>query len=110
MKIWNATKGIALSENVLVLKTLAEKASGLIDVEEPHAAFFKTRFGVHTFGMSRPLDCLILDDLNRVRRIKENLQPNKMFFYPPVWKNVVELPAGTVRMTGTEVDDKIEIT
>jgi uncharacterized membrane protein (UPF0127 family) len=109
MKVMNETKNAVLSEDVLILKTLAEKASGLIDIDEPKAAFFKTRWGVHTFGMGRPLDCLILDDLGRVKRIKENLGPNKAFFWPPLWNRVVELPAGKVAETRTEVGDKISI-
>ncbi len=109
MQVRNETKNVILSEDVLILKTLAEKASGLVDIDEPKAAFFKTRWGVHTFGMDRPLDCLILDDLGNVRRIKENLQPNKIFFWPPLWNGVVELPAGKIAETGTEIGDKISI-
>ncbi len=109
MKIVNETKNSVLSEEVLMLKTLAEKASGLIDVDGPKAAFFKTRFGIHTFGMVRPLDCLVLDSDGRVKRIRESLQPNQMFFWPPVWSGVVELPAGTIAATRTEIGDRIAI-
>ncbi len=110
MQIRNETKNVLLSDNALFLKTLPEKASGLIDIEdEKKAAYFQTRFGVHTFGMGRSLDCLILDDLGYVKRIKENLPPNKTFFWPPIWKKVVELPAGKVAETGTAIGDKISI-
>lgn len=110
MQIRNETKNILLSDDALRLKTLAEKASGLIDIDdEKKAAYFETRFGIHTFGMDRSLDCLILDNLGHVKRIKEGLLPNKTFFWPPIWKEVVELPAGRIRETGTAIGDKISI-
>lgn len=110
MQIRNETKNLILSDNALVLRTIAEKASGLIDIGDVNkAVYFETRFGIHTFGMDRSLDCLILDNLGHVKRIRERLAPNKTFFWPPVWKGVVELPAGRVEETGTEIGDKISI-
>ncbi|MCL4403830.1 DUF192 domain-containing protein [Patescibacteria group bacterium] len=110
MQIRNETQNVVLSDDALYFRTLAEKANGLIDIDdEKKAAYFNTRFGIHTFGMDRSLDCLVLDDAGHVKRIKEGLLPNKTFFWPPIWKRVVELPAGRVRETGTSIGDKISI-
>ena len=109
MQMRNETKNVILSEDVLILKTLMKKAKGLIDINEAKAAFFKTRWGIHTFGMKWPLDCLILDNLGNVKRIKKNLVPNRIFFWLPIWNGVVELPAGKITETKTEIGDKISI-
>ena len=42
---------------------------GLIG-KDPTPLFFKTRFGIHTFGVITPIDVLILDKNYKVVKIK----------------------------------------
>lgn len=60
--------------------------------------------GVHTLRMHFPIDVVIMDDAYIVREIRQNLQPNRFFFWNPKYRNVAELPSGTalpnVIMTG----------
>jgi hypothetical protein len=67
----------------------------------------KTHFGIHTFGMKYPIDILILDQQNCVVARKENLKPNTIFLWNPRYETVLELPAGTIKKTKTEIDDNI---
>jgi uncharacterized membrane protein (UPF0127 family) len=65
--------------------------------------------GVHTHGMAFSIDVLFLDRESNVVGVEENLSPGR--FAPIRWKakTVLELPAGTVRRTGTRLGDRIEI-
>jgi len=65
--------------------------------------------GVHTHGMAFPIDVLFLDREKTVVGVEENLSPGR--FAPVRWKakTVLELPAGTIRRTRTQLGDRIEI-
>ena len=108
-RLLNKTKGVVLAEDVRIAATLTEKAKGLLGKEEPEALYFKTRFGIHTFGMKFPIDCAVLDDTFTVRAMREQMNPNKGFFWNPRFSNVVELPSGTLSRTGTEPGDVLAL-
>ena len=105
MRLLNNTKGVVLAEDIHAVKTLTEKAKGLLGKEKPEALYFKTRFGIHTFGMKFPIDCAVLDDTFAVRAVRTRMNPNKAFFWNPRWSHVIELPAGELLRTGTAVGD-----
>lgn len=105
MRLFNQTKKITISENLTMLETIRDKTKGLLGKKDAEAIMFQTRFGIHTFFMHFPLDVLILDQAKKVVKIKENLKPNRLFFWPPKYETVIELPAGTIKKTNTELND-----
>jgi hypothetical protein len=58
--------------------------------------YFKTRFGIHTFGLEKPIDVLVLGEDGRVGAIFENLMSGQIKFWNPKFRHVFELPAGTL--------------
>jgi uncharacterized protein len=64
--------------------------------------------GVHTRGMSFPIDVLFLDRHCRVLAVEENLAPGRVA--PIRWRarTVLELPAGTVCGSATRIGDHID--
>lgn len=68
----------------------------------------KTRFGIHTFGMSYPIDVLILNSDNKVVVMKNNLVPNRIFLWYIMYFNVVELPSGTNVHSKTQLNDQLK--
>lgn len=94
------------------LKTWKEKTFGLINKEKAEAVFFKTRFGIHTFGLKFPIDVIILDNDQKVVKISEKLRPNRIFFWLPVFDKVLELPGGEIKKENIKIGDilKIKIT
>lgn len=82
--------------NVLHFRTFEEKTQGLLGYQKAIPVFFTTRFGIHTFGLRFSIDVLILDRQNRIVRLRKNLPPNSVFFWPPIYNQVVELPAGYI--------------
>lgn len=88
---------------------LKDKIFGLIGENSLKPLFLQTRFGIHTFGVKFPIDVLILDKEFNVIKIKKNLDPDKLFFWNPLYDNVLELPVGTISKLNIGLGDKIHI-
>jgi len=65
--------------------------------------------GVHTLGMSFPIDVIYLSEENTVVHLESTLAPWR--FAPVRWnaKTVLEVPCTTIQSTGTALGDSIEI-
>lgn len=90
--------------------SLHDAIIGLIGAKNPYGLCLFTRFGVHTFGVRFPLDIVILDKQDKIVRIKERLLPNRLFFWPPIWQCVLELPQGTIQEKKLHIGDTIALT
>lgn len=90
-------------------RNLKEKMQGLIGKNKPFTLMIRTRFGIHTFGLKFSIDVLILDNKNKVVSIRENLRPNKIFLWNPMYEKVLELPQGTIDRKGIRIKDKINV-
>ncbi len=86
-----------------------DKIIGLLNAKKPYAIFFKTRFGIHTFGLKFAIDALILDKNNVVVKISENLKPNRIFLWHPKFDRVIELPAGEIEKRCIRHQSKIGV-
>ena len=91
------------------LKSFDQKSKGLIGAEKARAVFFKTHFGIHTFGVKFPIDIVILDKGNRVVQIKKGLKPNRIFFWNPKFEKVLELPVGEIEKKGIKKGEIINL-
>jgi len=109
MIVINTTRGTLLGDNVSVISGFKEESRGLLGRGEGSSIFFQTRWGIHTFGMRFSIDCVVLDNKSEVKSFRERLKPGRLFFWWPRYKNVLELPAGTVSITKTEVGDILDI-
>jgi uncharacterized protein len=65
--------------------------------------------GVHTLAMRFPIDVIYLDGNKVVVYAKPNLKPWRVAAVSAQAASVLELPGDTLRSTGTEVGDHIEI-
>jgi uncharacterized membrane protein (UPF0127 family) len=65
--------------------------------------------GVHTIGMSFPIDILYLDSQRRVIHMCHALRPFRIAAVKLRARSVIELPAGTLAQTQTSVGDELEI-
>lgn len=81
--------------------------TGLIGVKKPKAVFFKTRWGIHTFGLRFPIDVLILNSEFKVVKIKKSLKPFRLFLWNPKYDSVLELPAGTIEKKNINIGNYI---
>lgn len=90
-------------------KTPWEKAKGLLGNTKPYPMLLKTRWGIHTFGMRYPIDVVILDEKNNIVKLKQNLQPNRIFLWNPKYKIVLELPNGFISKNKLKTKEKINL-
>lgn len=65
--------------------------------------------GVHTLGMSFPIDVVYLDPQRTVVHLERNLQPWRFAPIRIQATSVLELPNNTLDATGTIVGDELEI-
>ena len=86
-----------------------DRLLGLLNPNNPRTLIFRTRFGLHTFGLADPIDILVLDNHQRVAKVGIEVMPNRFFFYNPFHSVVIELPAGVLNSSGTGINDKIII-
>lgn len=105
----NTTQGTIVTAELREARTFTQKTVGLLKSENPAALFFRTQFGIHTFGMKFPIDIVICDSALRVHKIKKGLKPNRFFFWNPLWSYVFELPEGSIEKSSTTTGDILEM-
>lgn len=89
-------------------KNIFEKSLGLMFKNNPEPLYFETRWGIHTFFIKKPLIVVILDHSNAIVRIK-TMMPNRIYFWNPKYKRVVELPQKKDKQTKIKVGDTLGI-
>ena len=90
-------------------KNIKDRVTGLIGKEKPESLMINTHFGIHTFGLKFPIDVLILDHKNTVMSLKENLKPNRIFLWNPLYEKVIELPQETIKKNKIKINMPIDI-
>lgn len=106
----NGTRNKVLAERVAVARAFGQRLRGLLFRRELPAGeglIIEPCKSVHTFFMLFPIDVVFYDDKGQVISVFPSLPP---FRFTPVIKSargVVELPAGTVSDTETQVGDVI---
>lgn len=104
--------GKELSNNVTVADSLLKRMKGLLGRRElpvGEALWIKPCVSIHTFWMKFPIDVVFMNERNQVIVAIRNLQPNRITRLYPKAASVLELPAGMIEVTATEVGDDIEI-
>lgn len=108
----NVTKGVVVACRVEWAGTSESRRRGLLGrdhIEPAEGAYIVPTQWIHMFGMQFPIDVAFLDSGGRVLQICHALHPNRLS--PIVWRaeGALELAAGTLKATGAEVGDVIEI-
>lgn len=109
MRLHNITRAALITENLKVAQKWWDKTLGLLSKKNPRSLLFYTRFGIHTFGLKLPIDVLVLDNSNKVVILKQNLHPNRFFFWNPRYNQVIELPSGLIKQSHTKIGDRLKI-
>lgn len=117
-----AEPGLALAFNVSKNRLLASKVEwagtsesrrrGLLGrdgLSKNEGIYIVPTQWIHMFGMRFAIDVVFIDGDGRVLHMHHELKPNRLSRL--VWQaeGALELPAGTLRETGTDVGDIIEI-
>jgi len=89
--------------------TFLKKSIGLLKNKTIIPIYFKTRFGIHTFGMKQDMDVLILNSECIVVSQKLFLKPNRIFLWNPFYSSVVELHGGFIKKHNLKIGDRVKL-
>ncbi len=107
-RVGNLTKKTCLGDEIKLADTSLSRFVGLIGksrLPPGSGLWIVPSNGVHTFGMTIPIDVLFLDRDYRVVQIRENLRPFRLTSLNWKANSVLELPAMTISESNTEVGD-----
>jgi hypothetical protein len=111
-RVYNATKDSCLGEQIEVADTSLRRMVGLLgkrSLAKGCGLLILPSQAIHTIGMAFPIDVLFVDKKYNVVGVREAIPPFRMTRV--FWKalGVLELPAGTIRDSRTEVGDQLKV-
>lgn len=109
-KARNATRDAVLGGDVTAAGSFFDRLRGLLGKEvlkQGEGLWITPCTSIHSFGMRFEFDALFIGQDRRVVGLYERFRRNRISRV--FWKarGVLELPAGTIERTGTEVGDEI---
>ena len=110
LRVSNPGRARVLADRAGIADTSAKRRTGLLKhsgLEPGEGLWIAPCEGVHTFGMKFPIDVVFLDRKKRVLKIRPNMVRGRIAFSLRA-HSVLELPAGTVMATDTQVGDQLE--
>jgi uncharacterized membrane protein (UPF0127 family) len=106
----NARTNQIIADRVGIAASRRRRAVGLIGrsgLQDGEALWIAPSCGVHTCGMRFSIDVLALDAAGRVVDLAADLKPWRLRL-PRRWRSsALELPAGTIGRTGTQIGDEV---
>lgn len=109
MQMINKNKNLKLIGNLKEAVSLSDKLLGMLKKSNTRGLIIKTRFGIHTFFLKKPIDVAVLDKNLKVVKLA-TVKPNKLFFYDPKHNLILELPEGVIRKMRLKLGNLIKLT
>lgn len=109
----NASRGTVLGNRIRLADSAFSRLIGLLGERKlapGDGLLIVPSQGVHTAGMLFPIDIVVLDNEWRVLDVRKKMRPflvTRIYFSAAA---VLELPAGTVELSGTRTGDNMEFT
>lgn len=111
--ILNLTKKTCISRAPFYAVTFFSRLRGMIGRDFANANFDAMIFDrcntIHTFFMSEKIDVIFVDRENAICGLRENLPPWRPCVHSVRACATLELPAGRIAATGTEIGDVIDL-
>ena len=112
MQIYNQTRSALIADKAEVARSFFARGRGLMGrraLAEGFALVIYPESSIHTFFMRVPIDVLFVDKRNTVIALVHTMPPSRPFAGVAPWRGryVVELPAGVLAATGTQVGDAL---
>lgn len=112
VNVLNTTRGTRIGSQIELASTQRTRLVGLLGrpgLQEEEGLWIRPSSGVHTFGMSFPIDVIGLDREHRILKLWDSLRPQRLTKLSWKMQSVLELPAGTIQRTGACVGDLLQI-
>ena len=110
MRVRNETRATVLAEQCRVARSLRDRTVGLLgrsSLPAGEGLWIERSPSIHMFFMRFAIDAVFVDASGRVVRVVEDLRPWRIVGWAGGARDCLELPAGTVRRTGTMVGDQL---
>jgi len=112
--VFNKTRDCFVATEVAAANTYIRRLVGLLGKtvtwsRPGRGLWINPCHGVHTLGMTFPIDLVFLDRDKRVVHVEEHVRPFRISKVCLNARSVLELPAHTIYRTGTRVGDVLEI-
>jgi len=110
-RVLNVTRDCFLGEAVREAETLIQRLRGLLRTDglaPGEGLWISPCNSIHSFGMRFAFDALFLGPDRKVVGMYQRFRRNRISRVFWNARGVLELPAGTIERTGTEVGDEIE--
>ena len=107
----NKTRDTVLGESVEIADTSEKRRVGLLKharLDSGSGLWIVPCESVHTFFMKFPIDLVYLDRRHKVRKVSNAVRPWRLSACL-LAHSVLELPAATVKQSGTQVGDQLVI-
>jgi uncharacterized membrane protein (UPF0127 family) len=111
MLVVNRTRGTLLGVDVARADSVGARMRGLYAYRHlmlGDGLWLVPCNNIQTFGMKHVIDVIFLDQEYRVVRICEHLQPGRFTWWVRRAHSALELPAGAVRSSETQVGDLLD--
>jgi len=112
LEVWNATRGMAIARRVMLADTWWTRLRGMMGRPEPvgdEGMLLAPCRSVHMYWMKYPLDVAFLAPDGRVVATYHGLAPSRRSSWHGDADRALELKAGTLATTQTEVGDRLEL-
>ena len=112
MRIRNITRCSELAQSAYEAKSFFERLKGLIGKEhfkKGEALIFRNCPSVHTFGMRFSIDLLFTDRYLKILALIHDLKPYAFSPFVVRASFTIELPAGTIIESHTQVGDELTL-
>ena len=106
----NRDRGTVLADAADVADTSAKRRTGLLKhtgLPPGEGLWIAPCESVHSFGMKFAIDVVYLDKKKKVRKVRKRMAPWRVSACLTA-HSVLELPAGTIEATRTELGDQLE--
>jgi uncharacterized protein len=111
--VFNCTRQTLVASELEVAETAWSRIKGLLgrsaeEFRPGQGLWIITSEGIHTIGMAFPIDVVYLDSKKRVIRTYHRLAPFRIAAVKLKAKSILELPAGALARSNTEVGDLLQ--
>ena len=111
---FNRTRATYLATDLVIARSHWSRFRGLMATSSSRFSrgqglWLNPSHGIHTFAMRFPIDAVYLDRDRTVIHLEEELKPWRVAAVRVQAASVLELPTGTIRESGTELGDRVEI-
>jgi uncharacterized protein len=110
--VQNTTRNARIGSQIELASTQRTRLVGLLGrpaLQQEEGLWIRPSSGVHTFGMSFPIDVIGLDKDNRIIKLWDTLRPQRLTKLYWKLQSVIELPEGTIQRTGAQIGDALQI-